>query len=561
MISRLAMSSIDGPLFPKQERAPGMTTPALRSARRALPILALTAALLAIVPAGASASTLLHSWQAELSTGDSIVPAANGTAVGSFSYDLGHNSDHAFKLNVGTSNQAVTLAPIPDFYPGGSFTVQAWVKTSITTGPLMVVMGMDECAGAADLAIDNLGANRPRCRDTVQPGSNSLSTWQLGVKDGRAYAFVRDSNAGGLAAESFGQRLVASQFAPLTADDQWHQLVLIMDREAGRVALYQDGVVMGEQIITAGVSGTFQDVDTVPGPAPEADKVVIGAQLDQTQTPFNEFGGLIDDVQFLSGADYPDKTPPDVKGQILGDTTDGWYTSDFVAVRWTIRDESIVRSTSNCADTEITEDTPGVTVTCSASSAGGTTSTSVFVKRDATPPVLTCDQPSDQRYAVGDKATMSASVTDATSGPKVTSVSKAIDSAEKGQHSITLSAEDTVNNLGSINCLYLVIKPVIRKVALTTVAKVASPKACIRTRKLALRLKKLSGAAVVTAQIAISGRIVKTITGIGLQQPILLTKLPARGSYSVTVTLTDANGDKRVAARRYHSCTKAKKKK
>jgi hypothetical protein len=106
-----------------------------------------------------------------------------------------------------------------------------------------------------------------------------------------------------------------------------------------------------------------------------------------------------------------------------------------------------------------------------------------------------------------------------------------------------------------------VIKPVIRKVALTTVAKVASPKACIRKRKLALRLKKLSGAAVVKAQIAISGKVVKTVTGVGLQQPISLTKLPLRGSYSVTVTLTDKNGDRRVAARGYRSCIKAKKKK
>ena len=136
-----------------------------------------------------------------------------------------------------------------------------------------------------------------------------------------------------------------------------------------------------------------------------------------------------------------------------------------------------------------------------------------------------------------------------------------IDSAEKGAHSVTLSAEDNVGNFGSINCPYLVIKPVIRKVALTTVAKVASPTTCIRTRKLALRLKKLSGAAVVKAQIAISGRTVKTVAGIKLQQPVSLTKLPATGTYSVTVTLTDANGDKRVATRPYHSCTKAKKKK
>ena len=560
LLARQVSHQAHHPLFPEQERDTGMTTPALRSARRALPILALAAALFA--PASASASTLLHEWTANNFSYEDSLGTANGTPIGgaTFSLDgLAHEGDRAFQVNVGTSNQAVRMQPISDFYTSGSFTVDAWVKTSIASG-LMEVMAMDECAGTAD--VPGIGQPR-RCQDPVaaQSTSNSLSTWQLGVKDGRAYAFVRDANGGGLAAESRGQRLVASQFAPLTSDDQWHQLALIVDREAGRIALYQDGVVMGEQVITAGASGTFQNVDAVPGPLPEVDTVDIGGRGDQANPVADGFSGLIDDVRFFSGAEYPDKTPPVITGQILGDTTGDWYTSDLVTVRWTIRDESVVRTQSGCTDTEITEDTTGMTVTCSASSAGGDSTKSIFVKRDATPPTVTCDQPANQRYVVGQKATMSASVVDGLSGPKVTSVSKPIESAEKGQHSVTLSAEDNVNNIGSANCTYLVVQPVIRRVGLTKVVKAASPKACIKTRKLQLRLKKLTGAPVVKAEVSVGGKVIKTVTGVGLQQPIKLTKLPLRGSYGVTVTLTDANLDRRVATAGYRSCLKAKKKK
>ncbi len=61
-----------------------------------------------------------------------------------------------------------------------------------------------------------------------------------------------------------------------------------------------------------------------------------------------------------------------------------------VAVTWSVSDaESSVSFKSGCGVVPITNDTPGATFTCSATSAGGTATQSVTVKRDATAPVVT----------------------------------------------------------------------------------------------------------------------------------------------------------------------------
>jgi hypothetical protein len=66
----------------------------------------------------------------------------------------------------------------------------------------------------------------------------------------------------------------------------------------------------------------------------------------------------------------------------------GWYTSD-VAVSWTVTDpDSTVTSTTGCGPASVTSDTSGTTFTCSATSAGGTASASVTVKRDTTAPTI-----------------------------------------------------------------------------------------------------------------------------------------------------------------------------
>lgn len=67
----------------------------------------------------------------------------------------------------------------------------------------------------------------------------------------------------------------------------------------------------------------------------------------------------------------------------------GWNKGD-VQVIWTVNDpESAVSSQSGCSTTTLTDETAGTTLTCTATSAGGTADKSVTVKIDKTKPVIT----------------------------------------------------------------------------------------------------------------------------------------------------------------------------
>jgi hypothetical protein len=85
-----------------------------------------------------------------------------------------------------------------------------------------------------------------------------------------------------------------------------------------------------------------------------------------------------------------DTTPPVITPTINGTLGgDGWYTSD-VTLSWTVNDpESPVSSAQGCGNVTVNNDTTGVSFTCTATSAGGTSSKTVSVKRDATAPKLT----------------------------------------------------------------------------------------------------------------------------------------------------------------------------
>ena len=84
-------------------------------------------------------------------------------------------------------------------------------------------------------------------------------------------------------------------------------------------------------------------------------------------------------------------TPPTITAAIVGTAgLAGWYTSD-VTVSWTVTATgSTVSSSTGCDPVTITADTSpaGITLTCTATSDGGTTTKSVTVKRDATPPTV-----------------------------------------------------------------------------------------------------------------------------------------------------------------------------
>ena len=89
-----------------------------------------------------------------------------------------------------------------------------------------------------------------------------------------------------------------------------------------------------------------------------------------------------------------DRSAPTVQPVVAGTVgNNGWYTSD-VQVSWSIGESPAhIISSDGCGTSTVTEDTAGVTLTCTVTSGGGTASSLVTVKRDATPPVLTWGSP------------------------------------------------------------------------------------------------------------------------------------------------------------------------
>ena len=128
--------------------------------------------------------------------------------------------------------------------------------------------------------------------------------------------------------------------------------------------------------------------------------------------------------QALAERDHSrNRTPRDSSAPVIQATVNGtqgangWYTSN-VSVTWKVSDpESTVSSKSGCANVSLTTDTSGVTYTCQATSSGGSSSKSVTIKRDATPPKSTIVTPgSGATYTPGQVVKASYSCTDATSG-------------------------------------------------------------------------------------------------------------------------------------------------
>ncbi|WP_164020782.1 ELWxxDGT repeat protein [Pyxidicoccus trucidator] len=89
-----------------------------------------------------------------------------------------------------------------------------------------------------------------------------------------------------------------------------------------------------------------------------------------------------------------DPTPPRIVPEVVGTLGEGgWYTSD-VSVSFHVEDdESPLGEASGCGPFVLTFDSAGRTVTCTASSWGGSATQSVLLKRDATPPTLNCPDP------------------------------------------------------------------------------------------------------------------------------------------------------------------------
>ena len=182
----------------------------------------------------------------------------------------------------------------------------------------------------------------------------------------------------------------------------------------------------------------------------------IEGDVSFTET-FNNSGGQFDYDQavfhiYITNPPPSDSTPPVITPIISGTLGDnGWYTSD-VYLTWTVSDlESTITSTSGCSPSIINADTAGQTFTCSATSAGGTASQSVTIKRDATAPSISgsaSPAPNGNGWNNSD-VTVSFSCSDTMSGIASCESDRILNSEGAGQ-SATGIAMDNAGNSASV---------------------------------------------------------------------------------------------------------------
>jgi Ca2+-binding RTX toxin-like protein len=157
-----------------------------------------------------------------------------------------------------------------------------------------------------------------------------------------------------------------------------------------------------------------------------------------------------------AGGDF---TAPVVAPTVNGTLgNNGWYRSD-VTVSWTVTDnQSPITSSEGCDPSTLSADSAGRTYDCAATSAGGRGTGSVTVKRDATPPTVTCGPA--PTFELGQSiATVSATVADSLSGPGSGSISRLVSTASVGANSAVLTAADRAGNTRSVSCGYSVVVP------------------------------------------------------------------------------------------------------
>jgi hypothetical protein len=158
-----------------------------------------------------------------------------------------------------------------------------------------------------------------------------------------------------------------------------------------------------------------------------------------------------------SGAfELVDHTPPQISPTVVGTVgANGWYVSD-VNLTWSVvDDQSAITSRSGCDNQSVASDTTGVTFTCTATSAGGASSQSVTIKRDATAPTLS-PAVNPNPIILGGSATVSAGAADALSGLATASCGT-LDTSNVGTKSVSCTASDNAGNQASASASYQVI--------------------------------------------------------------------------------------------------------
>ena len=141
----------------------------------------------------------------------------------------------------------------------------------------------------------------------------------------------------------------------------------------------------------AAAVGNFMTFDVTPGGAGAGTFLALfggGNATHCSPSDFSEISNTLSsgEITVVGGDPTPPTITPNVTGQ-LG--ANGWYTSDVHVSFGLSEPESWVNGQSGCGPADVTKDVNQVTLTCLANSAGGKSSQTVVIHRDATPPTIT----------------------------------------------------------------------------------------------------------------------------------------------------------------------------
>ncbi len=155
--------------------------------------------------------------------------------------------------------------------PGtGSFTIDAWIKTTKATGS-QIIVSKYECGQAC-------------------PSFVARSLYFVTIKDGKLEATLRDT-------DESAPGIQVLDGVTFLSDGNFHHVVMLRDIAAGQLRLYVDGMLDASAALNAAADSAIKDDDGEPDP------FLIGARFVGGTTSKTEFfSGVIDEVEFFNRA-------------------------------------------------------------------------------------------------------------------------------------------------------------------------------------------------------------------------------------------------------------------
>ena len=140
--------------------------------------------------------------------------------------------------------------------------------------------------------------------------------------------------------------------------------------------------------------------------------------------------------------------------------TNGWYRGN-VALSWSVTSsQSAITATSGCGAVTLSKNTTGTIFTCRATSAGGTASASITIKRDATAPSIEVESPDDDPYVRNSTLKADYRCRDAVSGISrcvgTVPLHALLDTSRAGNKVFTVTATDYAGNTKTTTVRYAV---------------------------------------------------------------------------------------------------------